>query len=81
MNRDNDMQHVKSAAAMREEIAAGKPLRGVYGDTRGGATFTQKEFDSMNFYDVYAGPGTTKWTIAEVDAAVEHIAAEEITNA
>lgn len=33
MNKDTDMNDVKSAATLREELAAGRRPEGLYGDT------------------------------------------------
>lgn len=64
--RDNDMSHVKSANTLRAELAAGKPPRGVYGDTRGGRTFEGTPLDTLRWSEVWAGPGCTLWTICAV---------------
>lgn len=69
MNRDNDMAHVKSAHTLRDELAAGKPISGIYGDACSGMTFSDEEAKLLArssrklWRTVPAGPGITFWTI------------------
>jgi hypothetical protein len=41
--RENQMDHVQNARALREQLAANETPTGVYGDSSGGATFTDQE--------------------------------------
>lgn len=72
MNRDDDMNHVKSADRLRQELDAGKVPDGVYGDSIGGMTFRPSEakllerLSPAGWREVFAGPGCTVWTIIEV---------------
>lgn len=75
MNRDNDMNHLKSAGQLREELAEGKIPNGLYGDSVGGCSFTDQEAAILgvrsrsvrsfgnDWHGVYAGPSTTNWTV------------------
>jgi hypothetical protein len=75
MNRDDDMNHLKSAYQLREELASGTIPNGLYGDSVGGGSFTDEEARILgirsrqvrsfgnDWYGIYAGPGTTKWTV------------------
>jgi len=72
MNCDNDMAHVKSAATLVAERAAGQSATGIYGDSLGGRSFTDEEARYLErqsrtgWRSVWAGPGTTLWTIIDV---------------
>lgn len=84
MNRDNDMNHLKSAKDLADRIGFqnGHPF-GVYGDNVGGRSFTDEQSAQLEaqsshvrsvgagWYSVYAGPGTTKWTIIDCRPCTE----------
>jgi hypothetical protein len=77
MNRDNDMRHVRSAQQFRKDDEK-RNIRYIYGDAVGGASFTAAESARLEAIErkrrptlaagwkkVWAGPGTTLWTVIE----------------
>ena len=77
MSSNNNMSHVKDAQTLRNELASGKPIAGVYGDTTNGQSFTIEESKALEarsrqargaesgWYTAFGGANRTKWTIIE----------------
>lgn len=69
MNRDDDMKHVKWPQTPAEVEALN--VGDVVGDACGGQTFDEPTWAALDarcgeIQHVYAGPGTTRWTIRTV---------------
>jgi hypothetical protein len=77
MNRNDDMEHVKNSADLRAQLREGQPPSGVFGDSIGGKSFTDQESAILEawsrqlrsvgagWHEMWAGPGTTCWTIID----------------
>lgn len=76
MNKASDMNHVRSANDLRQQISTGERVTGMFGDTIGGKSFTDDEARMLEalsaerrgpvgsgWQTIWAGPGMTAWTV------------------